>query len=100
MAAIERARETPTELDSLESPFGRRGSLPQESSFADPSLPLRHNIKGTGGGCMHVNESKVNPNTFARGLKEAGGCKAREIVQPFLGFFGGGFGGNFQGELG
>jgi hypothetical protein len=31
-----------------------------------------HNIKGTGGGCMHIDETKVNDQTFARYLQEAG----------------------------
>ena len=31
-----------------------------------------HNIKGVGGGCMHIDETKVNNQTFARYLHEAG----------------------------
>ena len=31
-----------------------------------------HNLKTTGGGCMHVDEGKVNPDTFALHLHNAG----------------------------
>lgn len=31
-----------------------------------------HNLKTEGGGCMHIDETKVNPDTFAKYLHMRG----------------------------